>query len=105
MVPGLGPTASLVVIIAFGAYYAATDGVLNALASAILPVEARATGLSVLVTVTSLARLVASIAFGATWVLIGITDAVAVFSVGLVLAAIVGASVLHRYGRKETAVV
>lgn len=105
MLPGLGPTASLVVIVAFGAYYAATDGVLNALASALLPVEARATGLSVLVTVTSLGRLVASIAFGATWVLIGITDAVAVFSVGLVVAAVVAATVLHRYGRKETAVV
>ena len=35
--PGVGPAASLIVILAFGAYYAATDGVLTALASAMLP--------------------------------------------------------------------
>lgn len=98
--PGVGPAASLVVILAFGAYYAATDGVLTAIASAMLPDEARATGLSVLVTVTSIARLVASIAFGATWVLIGVDAAVIVFAAGLVLAAVVAAVVLTRYGRE-----
>jgi MFS family permease len=100
VVPGLGSVASLVVILAFGAYYAATDGVLAALASALLPAEARATGLSVLVTVTSLARLLASIAFGAAWVLIGVEAAVAVFAAGLVVAAIFAAFVLNRYGRE-----
>jgi MFS family permease len=98
--PGVGPAASLVVILAFGAYYAATDGVLTAIASAMLPDEARATGLSVLVTVTSIARLVASIAFGATWVLIGVDAAVIVFAAGLVVAAVVAAVVLTRYGRE-----
>jgi MFS family permease len=100
MAPGLGAAASLVVIVAFGTYYAATDGVLSALASALLPAEVRATGLSLLVTVTSLARLVASIAFGATWVLIGVKGAVGLFSVGLVIAALFAGFVLHRYGRE-----
>jgi MFS family permease len=98
--PGLGPAASLIVIVAFGTYYAATDGVLSALASALLPPEVRATGLSLLVTVTSLARLVASIAFGAIWVLIGVKAAVGVFSIGLAVAAIFAAFILHRYGRE-----
>jgi len=95
--PGVGPAASLIVIVAFGAYYAATDGVLTAIASAMLPDEARATGLSVLVTVTSLARLVASIAFGAAWVLIGVDAAVVVFAGGLVVAAALAGIVLTRY--------
>jgi MFS family permease len=98
--PGVGPAASLVVIVAFGAYYAATDGVLTAIASAMLPDEARATGLSVLVTVTSLARLVASIAFGAAWVLIGVDAAVVAFAAGLVVAAAVAAVVLTRYAKE-----
>ena len=40
-----------------GAYYAATDGVLMALASAVVPDELRASGLALLVTATSIARL------------------------------------------------
>jgi MFS family permease len=98
--PGVGPAASLVVIVAFGAYYAATDGVLTAIASAMLPDEARATGLSVLVTVTSLARLVASIAFGAAWVLIGVDAAVVVFAGGLVVAAALAGIILTRYAQE-----
>ena len=84
-------------IVAFGAYYAATDGVLTAIASAMLPDEARATGLSVLVTVQSLARLVASIAFGAAWVFIGVDAAVIVFAGGLVVAAALAGIVLTKY--------
>lgn len=100
VLPGLGPAASLVVIVAFGAYYAATDGVLSAMASALLPPEARATGLSLLVTVTSIGRLVASVAFGAAWVLIGVNAAVVVFAVGLVVAAALAGFILARYGRE-----
>ncbi len=100
MIPGLGPAASLVVIVAFGAYYAATDGVLSAMASALLPAEARATGLSLLVTVTSLARLVASIAFGALWMVIGVRAAVAVFGIALVLAVAFAGIILHVYGKQ-----
>jgi predicted MFS family arabinose efflux permease len=100
VLPGLGPAASLVVILAFGAYYAATDGVLSAMGSALLPPEARATGLSLLVTVTSIGRLVASIAFGAAWMLIGVNAAVVVFAAGLVVAAALAGFILARYGRE-----
>ena len=59
-------------------YYAATDGVLMALGSTVVPEEVRGSGLALLRTATSLARLVASIAFGALWTLWGIDVALAV---------------------------
>jgi MFS family permease len=96
LLPPLGGLGILVVLVAFGAYYAATDGVLMALSSALLPEEVRATGLSVVVTVTNVGRLVASIAFGAAWTLFGIRTAVIVFGVALVLAAVAAAVILSR---------
>ena len=67
----------------FGLYYAATDGVLAAIASALLPPDLRATGLSVVTTVSGLSRLVASIVFGALWTMTDIHTAVVVYTVGL----------------------
>ena len=98
VIPGIGSAASVVVILAFGAYYAATDGILAALASSLLPPDVRATGLSLVMTATSLARLLASVLFGAIWVLLGVHVAVAVFAVGIVLAAVFATVVLTRYG-------
>jgi MFS family permease len=98
VIPGIGSAASIVVILAFGAYYAATDGILAALASSLLPPDVRATGLSLVMTATSLARLLASVLFGAIWVLLGVHVAVAVFAVGIVLAAVFATVVLTRYG-------
>ncbi len=101
VIPGIGSAASLVVIVAFGAYYAATDGILAALSSSLLPEDVRASGLSLVMTATSLARLLASVLFGAIWVLVGVHAAVAVFAVGIVLAAIFAAYVLNRYGTPD----
>jgi MFS family permease len=67
----------------FGAYYAATDGVLMALGSASLPTELRTSGLALLTTATSLGRLVASVVFGALWTWWGPQNAVSVFLIGL----------------------
>ena len=63
-----------------GAFYAATDGVLMAIGSALSPEPVRGTALAVLGTATSLARLVASVAFGALWVTLGIENAIACFA-------------------------
>jgi MFS family permease len=98
VVPGIGSAASVIVVVAFGAYYAATDGILAALASSLLPADVRATGLSLVTTATSLARLLASVIFGAIWMLAGVHAAVSVFAVGIVLAAIFATYVLRRYG-------
>lgn len=91
----------------FGAYYAATDGVLMALASSILPSELRAGGLALLTTAVAVCRLVASFAFGALWTWKGPSAAVASFSVGLLVALGVAAIVLlgsRWQGRREDAV-
>lgn len=61
-------TAGIVMcLILHGAYYAATDGVLPALASSMLPSEVRASGLAAVATASSLARLVGSVLLGALW--------------------------------------
>jgi MFS family permease len=62
-----------------GAYYAATDGVLAALGSALSPAHLRGTGLALVGTTTSIARLFASIIFGALWVTVGIEASIACF--------------------------
>jgi len=69
-----------------GAFYACTDGVLAAAASAVLPTGLRTTGLAVLATATSVARLVASVAFGALWNWFGTGWALGVFLLGLTIA-------------------
>lgn len=79
-----------------GAYYAATDGVLMALGSAIVPEDVRGSGLALLGTATSVARLVASLAFGALWTLWGMDVAIACFSGALVAAAALTALLLAR---------
>ena len=78
---GLGLVGLALVL--FGLYYAATDGVLAALASALLPPDLRATGLSVVTSVAGLSRLVASIAFGALWTTTDVHTAIVVYAVGL----------------------
>lgn len=98
--PMLSTSANRVVLLAsvplLGAYYAATDGVLAALASRALPAELLTTGLGLLATVTALARLVASILFGALWSRWGTEGAVLVFLVGLLAAWATAAALLRR---------
>jgi MFS family permease len=86
LMPGLGIVELALALALFGAYYAATDGVLMALASPILPTSLRTSGMALLTTATSLTRLLASVVFGALWTWLGVETAVAVYLAGLVLA-------------------
>lgn len=86
LLPTTGIGQVVVALLLFGAYYAATEGVLMALASTVLPGALRSSGLAVLTTATSLARLVASILFGLVWTWQGVTVAVWVFVAGLIIA-------------------
>jgi MFS family permease len=70
-------------LLLLGIYYAATDGVLMALASTTVPEHLRGSGLALVVTATSLARLVASIAFGALWTAFDARTAIAAFAIAL----------------------
>ena len=79
-----------------GSYYAATDGVLMALGSPVIPEAVRGSGLALLRTATSLARFFASIAFGALWMLWGLHAAFACFAVALTAAGALAMLVLAR---------
>ncbi len=65
-----------------------------ALASAVLPAELRGSGLALLVTATSLARLLASVLFGLLWTWAGVQAAVLAFAAGLLVAAAAAAVLL-----------
>jgi MFS family permease len=100
LLPPVGAVGTIVVLAAFGAYYAATDGVLMALSSAMLPAEVRATGLSVVVTVTNIGRLLASVVFGAAWTFLGLEAAVIIFGLTLALAVVASVFILGRRSPK-----
>ena len=85
---GLGPTLACLVLL--GVFYAATDGVLAALASQLTPPDKLATGLGAAQTVVALSRLTASVGFGVLWFAVG--PSVAMVVVGSCLAVGVVAS-------------
>ncbi|MCX5206348.1 MFS transporter [Streptomyces sp. NBC_00237] len=77
--------ASLAAVLALlGVFYAATDGVLMALAGPVLPAHGRASGFAVLQTGQALARLVGAAGFGAAWTFWG--QGPALWVAGLALA-------------------
>ncbi|MEO5926150.1 MAG: MFS transporter [Bryobacteraceae bacterium] len=57
----------VVPLLLFGTYYAATEGVLMAIASSLIPAELRTTGLALLTTSIGLGKMVSSVAFGWLW--------------------------------------
>ena len=66
-----------------GAHYAATDGVLVAIASAELPEPVRASGLALLATAVGLAKVAAALLFGLAWSQLGLEHAALGFAAGL----------------------
>ena len=62
-----GLPALVTVLFLYGVFYAATDGVLMALAGPLLPAELRTTGLALIQTGQALAYLVSSVLFGLAW--------------------------------------
>jgi MFS family permease len=86
----------VVSVLLLSAYYAATEGVLMALGSAILPDALRTTGLAVLSTATAIARFTASLIFGYAWMHLGLKPAVLAFLVGLMVAIVVAVATRPR---------
>lgn len=70
-----GIAATVAVLLLLGTFYAATDGVLAALVSRLVSVQARGSGIAAAQTVVSLTRFAAAIGFGGLWTLIGRADA------------------------------
>jgi len=88
----------VVPLLLFGTYYAATEGVLMAIASSIIPARLRTTGLALLTTTIGLGKMVSSIAFGWLWQTQGRQTAATVFLVILVAVLILSVKVLQTMG-------
>jgi hypothetical protein len=94
--PSTGWTGAVLAIACLGMYYAATDGVLMAIAGRMLPGARCATGLAVLTTCTSLAKLLSSVAFGSIWTTDDVGTAVTVFGTALAIALVIAMVALRR---------
>ena len=98
--PGSGFKGSLVCLLLFGLYYAATEGVLMAMASALIARNHRSVGLAFVGTLVGLGKVISSLLFGWLWQQWGTTTAVAVLGLGLILALPLSAYALRN--RDET---
>jgi hypothetical protein len=87
LLPLTGPAATVLTLALLGTFYAATDGVLPALISRLVPEKARATGIAAAQTVTAAARFGSSVGFGALWLVMGPGNALQL--VGLLLLAVI----------------
>jgi MFS family permease len=91
----VGPAVVLLALALNGVFYAATDGILMAMASTATPSGLRTTGIAVLTTVSALTAFVASTLFGAWWDAHGPTPAVQLFVTMLAVAGIASAFLLR----------
>jgi len=95
LLPAPGFVAVTACLVLLGAYYAATDGVLMALAGATLPASHVGSGIALITTAIALARLAAAVMFGALWSWGGPERAVLVFGLGLVVAVLATAAAVR----------
>ncbi|MGH4027534.1 MFS transporter [Actinomycetota bacterium Odt1-20B] len=93
LTPAGGQLLLIGVLLLLGVFYAATDGVLMALAAPVLPEGRRAGGMAVLQTGQALSRLLAAAGFGAAWTLWGVSAAMACAALALAVA-LTGATLL-----------
>jgi MFS family permease len=96
----VGTAGLLLALLALGGYFAATEGVVTALAGAILPEKLQATGIGMLITVVSIGKLVSSLAFGALWLALGLQSAVLVFALALAGVLAIATPLLMRLQRE-----
>ena len=96
LVPVPGAISVLATISLLGAYYAATDGVLAAIVSALVPAPLRASGLAAVQTVVAAGRLVSAVVFGAVWTAVGVNAALAAFLAALLVAVPIATRLLRR---------
>ena len=70
-------------VLLIGAYYAASDGVIAGLASGLLPVDHRSTGLAWVATAVGVGRLCSAVMFGFLWTVYGDGPALMIYTVAL----------------------
>jgi hypothetical protein len=91
-----GLPALLTVLLLYGVFYAATDGVLMALAGPLLPAALRTTGLALIQTGQALAYLVSSVLFGLAWSWWGAGGAIRAAAIAAVVTLSASAALLSR---------
>ncbi|MFF4694724.1 MFS transporter [Streptomyces chattanoogensis] len=96
-----GPVLLVGVLLSLGVFYAATDGVLMALAGPVLPAARRASGMALLQTGQALCRLLAAAGFGAAWTVWGARPALIVAIAALAVALAAAAALLPGRNRKD----
>jgi MFS family permease len=99
--PVTGAPVAILCLALLGTFYAATDGILAALAAQCTPTEARASGIAAAQTVVSLTRLVASTGFGFLWFTLGREGALIVAAAALVVVIPVVAVLLRGVTSRE----
>lgn len=102
VLPTSTAAASVGTLLLLGTFYAATDGVIAAIAGRLVPVQARTSGIAAAQTVVALARMLASAGFGVLWLLLGPGAAMMTVAALLVVAILAAAT---RVGRLDGAVV
>jgi hypothetical protein len=96
VLPTSTAAATVGTLVLLGAFYAATDGVIAAIAGRLVPVQARSSGIAAAQTVVALARMLASAGFGVLWLLLGPTAAMATVAALLALAVVAAATRITR---------
>jgi len=86
-----------------GLYYAATDGVLPAATSTLVPSIWRATAISALQTVVALGRSAAALTFGVLWVSAGPSTSMWIYAIGMAVAVVIVIPFLARNSRHDRA--
>ncbi|NLA35562.1 MAG: MFS transporter [Actinobacteria bacterium] len=87
--------STLLCLVFLGAFYAATDGVLAALAAQLTTPETRGTGIAAAQTVVAVSRLVAASGFGLLWFTLGREQSMYIVA-GLLVVAIIAVAILFR---------
>jgi MFS family permease len=103
-VPLAGLFITILCLLLLGLFYAATDGVLAALATQFTPAGSTASGIAAAQTVVAVSRLIASTGFGFLWFFAGRGPAMVIVAAALIVAIPVGAFLLRgtraRLGRE-----
>lgn len=89
-VPLSGAPATIGALLMLGVFYAATDGVIAAIAGQLVPPTSQASGIASAQTVVALARLCSSTAFGVLWFVTSPAQALLTFGALLLVAAPLG---------------
>src|SRR5262245_13301807 len=100
--PAIGLPAQAFFLLLLGLYYAGTEGVLMAMASAAIPPEMRASGLAILATAIALGKAGSSLLFGWIWDAYGAPSAIVTFGAILTSAMLTAGYCLRVIGRKRS---